>query len=296
MKKIVTALLATAFLLANPMKDNISLDKAVQLERNGNKIDKINQDNKEFVKKFKRVINRSWGKVEGIEGNARVKFVLDTNSGRVLTYMVYKKEGNKKFIDHLRNFLTNSKKLRLTPFLQETPILELTISFYRAPVPIKEKIYRVYDKEKDMYLGYIKYLIEKKGYKEDTIQNHLNSKNDTFTKNMLFALYYDYKNVDKNMANTYYKKLTRRYPNRLKETIEGLYVSDWLLRQKNDKLILKLFPVRSCQFFKHPFREQCYYVKGVAKYRLGLDYKLELNIAQNYFKEAELIIKKEKHK
>jgi len=293
MKKtlILSSLLLSSLIYAKEI-NKIQIEEPKQYTQKGELKKTFSQSN--YALNIKTKLNELWGIPKNAKGEAKVKLIMDTNAGQVMSFFVTDIKGDKEFKEHLKRYIKKIKKVKFKKHESKEPFIEIRIGFEtdtKIKIPDNKK-FLIYENKKNVYKNYITYLIKNKGIKKETIKKHLKSKKNTFIKSMLFALYYDYeqKNVEK--ANKYYEILLKRYPEKLKEQKEGLFISEWLLKKENYPMILKIFPDRSCQFFKKPEKQECYYFRGIAKYKQGLDYDLELNIAKNYFKQAENIMKK----
>jgi len=294
MKKIIlsTILISTLFTSANAAIQSHARTHVKKTEEQKKEIDKNAM--KTYVAKVEDKLKKSFKVKENSKGYADIKFIVDTNVGKVQTYFIYKRHGNENFMKSLKDYLRNANKIELPKYKNPKPLVEVRIQFKLNNLKeiSENQKYSIFSKEKNIYKDYIKYLIKEKGYTRKRITEHLQAKNDTFIKSMLYAIYFDYVKHNEAYARKYYDILIKKYPEKLKERHEGILVSDWLIRNGNYNLVLELFPDRSCLIFKKPEKNQCYYMRGIAKYKKGLDYELELNIAKNYYPQADEIMKK----
>ncbi len=259
-----------------------------------NNINTNNKIDKHVITYLKKEIFSVWGKPNRFNGKVSLSMIFDVSTGKMETFFIYKRKGDKKFIKYFQHFLQRMKRKDLKEFDITNPLVQIQV-YLKAKTPKgyeNPNKYTLLDKERNVYKKYLEYLIEEKGFSKNEITEYLRTKQDPFEKCMLYAIYFEYQKKNEKEANHYFNLIINRFPEKLKESEAGLIVSDWLIKEKKYNMILKLFPKRSCQFFQKINERKCYYYKTIAKYKEGLDYSLDIGIARNYFKQAAIIARK----
>jgi hypothetical protein len=292
MKKILYGLLIFA-LTSSIQAKNIELSKIIQYDKSGKEItNKFSSETKNFAERLEKRIGKLWNRPTTFNGYAKVKFIADMNAGNVVTFLVLKKKGDQEFNKYFREVMSKAKKIKLAPKESKNPIIEVILEFKAEKKTDPKKEFVIYDKKRNIYKNYIKYLVTKKDIPKEKIKKILRAKKMNFYKAMLYALYFEYEKKNPEEANKYFNIIIKRYPEKIQGKKEGLYVSEWLIKNNQNEMILKIFPERSCSFLKNPEKKECYYFRSIAKYKSGLDPMPELSISKLYFKPAEEVAKK----
>ena len=315
MKKLGYMFLATFIMLTGNLyanKDNqhlkdyekkeLAQKKALAKKKNNKKKDEKKQSstvNKQIINSLQKEVFNLWGQPNTFNGTVSMSLIIDVSSGDLATFFIYKRIGDEEFLSYFKDFVKEIKSHKFHKYNIENPLIEMKINLIaKAPKGYEPKNkYTLLDKEDNVYKDYLRYLLSKKGLSKKILKEILQSKRDSFEKSMLFGIYYGFEKKNPKNENKYFTIVVNRFPEKLKETKDGLIVADWLLKQKQYDFILKLFPERSCQFFaENDDKRKCYYYKAISKYKKGLDYELEMGIARNYFKAAEEIARKGEEK
>lgn len=110
------------------------------------------------------------------------------------------------------------------------------------------------------YFKYITELIEEKKMSKEHIINLLNSNKRTLTTNMLKGLDLDFNKKDLASAMFYYEELINKIPDKVKNTIESFYLSDYLLRVNKYDKIKDILDINYCESLINMERkDMCFY-------------------------------------
>jgi len=291
MKKILLLILMSSFIFSD-----VSIIQ-INKYRDSKKLlllgDKYNKD---FIEKVSKV----WKKNITETGEAKLSFIIKARKGKIIKINKGKPKGNRAFKKELKKFIEEVKHVRLKRMKSkyEEITIKTNLSFKKIEKE-KEKFPISIYKEKSgiMYNKYVSYLKYSKGYSLDYISKLLKTNKKIVSKMMLNAIYYDYVKDDINEAGKYYDIIINTKIKRFIGNREGLFLVDYLLREKEYDLILEILPEFTCEFIKSPEKYQCYYFRAQALYRTeNPDYRLPLNKSIKYIKQARILketIKKE---
>ena len=139
----------------------------------------------------------------------------------------------------------------------------------------------------DLYTEYVLDLIKEKNKTKEEIKKILLSNERTLTSDMLKGLYYQHKENNIEEAKKYYDEIILKIPNKLKNKIESLYISDYLISEKKYELITQIIEVDYCEtLFNQKKEEKCYKILEEAKRNLGIERKREENGLKKIKKET----------
>lgn len=292
-------LLISSFLFAEPSKE---IFNKLQTDReNGlTRIEKVNilsnnttEENKElksslYIESIKNEISKQW-KISN--GYAKLSFIIDTNSGKIVKTLVSEKQGNDTFTLELNRFIKDVANLNLSKENLSNPILEVFISFgskEKKEVKVVKNDLSLYSNEKNRYKDLLSYFINVKGVSKEQIKKELNKQEHSLIKNLLFGVYYEFEKKDMKTAVENYEFVVSRFLEHLVKTKEAFYITDYLIQTKRFKEILFIFPERSCPLYQDiKYKNECYYYQSVAKYFLKQDYEMALNSIKDLKKAEE---------
>ena len=292
MKKIILLLLMTSFVFSD-----VSILSIYKYKDSKRVLDLGKSYNEEFIKKVETI----WNKEITRTGTILVEFKVKARKGKINEIKVKKSSKNKAFKKEVKAFKKEVSELRFRRMKSrfEDITVKMNLSFKKKE---KEKdafpisIYK--EKSGVMYEKYIAYLKYNKGYSIEYISKLLKTKKKIVSKMMLNAIYYDYVKDNIEEAGKYYDIVINTKIKRFIGKKEGLFLVDYLLREKEYDLILDILPEFTCEFFKAPEKNQCYYFRAHALYRTdNPDYILALNYAKKDIRQAKTLeetIKEEK--
>lgn len=162
----------------------------------------------------------------------------------------------------------------------------------RPIVPIKKEVSNlsqpsVFKENNDVYKSYLNYLIKNGIVSENNIKLLLKSEKDSVLKNMLNGIYYDYEKNQPYIAIDYFSKIVKYKKDDIIGSINGIYISDFLIRGNQFKLISEILPKGSCELIDDEYKSKCYYLQAVSNYNLNKNYYIELDYAQSEKKGIE---------
>lgn len=123
-------------------------------------------------------------------------------------------------------------------------------------------------KENLVYFKYIEDLIKEKKYTKERIKEELNSRERTVVSNLLKALDLDYNKNEYLKAKEYYEEIITKVANKIKNTTEAIYISDYLLREEKYDIINNILTIEYCEsvFNKEKEKNCLYYLYKAKKY------------------------------
>jgi hypothetical protein len=259
-----------------------------------------------YFKDLKREIKNKFAFDAKASGTATVTFVINPLKGKVATWFVNNKQGNSYFIKDLKTNLNEILKTVIPPYGEiaysedeetETsvpPFIELKMTFDIKKKVIDNQNYDILSSKdgKKIYFDYIHYLNTVKNIPKKKIAAVIKGK-DSYLKNALRAIYYDYYKKDKSKAAFYYNSVLKekdKFVKLQKDNGFKILVQDWLIRNSEYKKGYNLIKNLNCRLEPQPYRSLCYYFRGIDEYKLGLDYELDLKNAQNYHDKAKELL------
>jgi hypothetical protein len=172
--------------------------------------------------------------------------------------------------------------LKLISIILALSISSFAVDINKKIIPI-QKIYlkqpSTFKETPDVYKNYIKYLI-KNGTSQEEIKKMIAESENTITNNMLLGIFYDYEVNQPNKASHYYVNILNKGREYIRGSINAVYISDYMLREKNYKIILDILPKNSCELFSEDFKYKCFYYQAVSNYNLDFSYDIELEKAK----------------
>jgi len=289
MKKILLLILFSSLLFSRTEIKIINISEG----SNNIKLDNL------YYKKAKEVFSELWIDNVTEEGKITIDFNIISRKGTLNSYKILKRTKSKVFNTEINEFLKDIKNIRINRERTESGYLNIIISF----AFIKERIITIdpisvyKDAGNKIYKDYIKYLNYSKGYSRKKVEDILADRKKTITKFMLLAIYNDYIVNDEKKANHYYDIIINQKLDRFINSVEGLYIVDYLLRSKEYGLILEILPELSCQLMKEPEKSECFYFRASSLYNLGNEgYIIPLRKAKEKVPQAKNLIEEIKEK
>ena len=289
MKKILLLILFSSLLFSRTEIKIIDITEGKE---------KIKLDNL-YYKKAKEVFSELWIDNVTEEGELTINFKILSRKGKFESYHIIKETRNEKFNNQVERFLRDIRDIRINRERTESGYLNITVSFSF----IKERVVTIdpisvyKDAGDKIYKDYIKYLKYSKGYTRKKVDKILSDEKNTITKFMLLAIYNDYIINDEKKYNHYYDIIINQKLDRFINSVEGLYLVDYLLRGKEYGLVLEILPELSCQLMKEPEKSECFYFRASSLYNLGNEgYIIPLRKAKERIPQAKNLIEEIKEK
>lgn len=250
---------------------------------------------KKIQKNILNVLDKETDNFNDIHGSMKVKFIINTNKGKIINFYILSKKSDHNFRILMKNFFNSIDTMRLPTLPKVNPLGEFILNYTVNKSNITTNI-SLYNKVVlNPYKDYLKTLY-KRGFSRQKLKEELKSPK-TFEGNMLFALYFDYIKHNKDKAQRFYNKIGNYNIQKFLNKKEALLMSDYLIRQKEYKLVLKLLPSNSdCIGFINNKDKLCYAYRGIAEYNLKLPFELEKEQAFNFFKKEDINLFFTKHK
>jgi hypothetical protein len=254
--------------------------------------------NDTYLESITSLVRDVWNKTIFHSGEAKITLIMNTKKGKLEKIFIMNKVGSKDFKLDFKVFMRSLSKKKFMKIKSISGLIEIKLNLKKQKEEKKvfHKVSILKNKKEKVYKGYLSYLVQNKGYSLKQIKKMLNSKKNTVTKNMLFAIYADYTKNNEKEAKTYYEVVINNKLERFIKSTEGLYLADYAIRDGQNKLVLKILPKFSCQFMDEPEKNYCYYYRARALYNLGKEYEIPLNIVRYKIKEAKIFYNDIHHK
>ena len=285
MKKIIGMLLLSVFLFGESSLIKIvekKTKKELNLESSYSKI---------LLEKTTAI----WDSTITETGNVRLRIIIKSRKGKVKEIVIVNKTKEKLFKEELDEVIKKIKELRFKRMKTDSGTITAYMDFsFKKFIPKTIDPISIYkDNSKLMYPKYINFLINIKSYNLEFIKKMLHTEKKTVTKMMLMAMHYDYNEDDLEEAGRYYDIVINTKIQRFVNKIEGLFLVDYLLREKEYDLILEILPQYSCYYMKSPEKEECYYFRGHALYYTeNPEYIFALTKTKGTIPQVDILLKK----
>ena len=287
MKNIIGLILLSSFLFSNVEILNITEDNQKI------KLDKL------YYNKIDKVLSTLWEDNIHEEGNITIDLKVVSRKGVLDSVETIDISKTKKFNKAVNVFLNKLKKIRINRERTDSGFLTIRVrlSYIKEKKEIINPISVYKDNGDNIYKKYIKYIKYSKGYTIPQIEGILNNKKNTITKFMLLAIYNDYILNKKEKADYFYDIIINQKLSRFINNIEGLYIVDYLLREKEYGLILEILPELSCEFMKEPEKSECNYFRASSMYNMQDEgYIIPLSKSKDSIPQAKILLKTIKEK